>query len=167
MFALLFKLIPLQDYLYIAIILAGGVFWVHHDHVEQKLGAARITAAVNAATQKAEGAARVQIAALNQQYASNLAKVSTSYEDQLSAATAEHTTDLQRLREYDAYRKSHPSAALGSSSASAAPAVSGPPSVSDVGVSIENAAVGLAEALRLDDAQLQKCWAERDSLTGL
>lgn len=164
--ALLLKLVPFRDWLYAGIAVAAVIWFLHHDHVERQIGATAVTTAVNAATQKTLIAAKAQLDAQDKQYAGNLAKVSATYETQLSTATAQHGADLQRLREYDAYRHSHPDTNVGGTGTAGSDTDGGAASAGDVGSNIEGAALGLADALRLDDAQLQLCWTERDSLTG-
>jgi len=165
MFATLAKLVPFRDYVYAALVAAAIVFWFHHDAVEQKKGAAHEIAAVQAATAKVQAAAEAQIKQNDSEYASNLAKVTSGYEEELSLDAGQHDADLQRLRDAD---KSHSGAhpAVGSAGPAHAGSATGTASTGGLGKVPAELALELADALRHDDAQLKACWAERDGLTG-
>lgn len=165
MFAVLLKLIPFRDYVYAAIAIAAVVFWVHHNHVEQRVGAQREVAAVQAATAKVQAAAAATIKQKDSEYASNLAKVQTDHESQLTANADQHNADLQRLR--SSYQ-SHGGAntAVGSTGGAAPGPATGAQSTGGLGDVPAGLALELADALRHDDAELQACWNERDELTG-
>jgi hypothetical protein len=162
---LLAKLIPFRDWLYAGIAVAAVIFWFHHDHVEQVKGAAAVSAAVQTATAKAEHAAQLRINDLDQQYAATAAKVKDDYEKQLADASNQHDADLKRLRERAAGHSSVNAAVEGASTPAAGSAGS---AASAEGLGDVPAGLGLelADALRHDYAELQQCWAERDSLTG-
>lgn len=157
---LLTKLIPFRDWIYAAIAVAGVVFWFHHDHVEQARGAARVNTAVMAATQRAAAVAHAKIVQLNTQHATEVAKVENTYENALVAASSQHAADLRRLHDYEIYREAH--GVLGGSSSPSAKAPQGAGSVER----LEQVSAELADALRQDDAALNECYADRDSLTG-
>jgi hypothetical protein len=162
MLTILTKLIPFRDWLYAGLAIAATVFWFHHDHVEQVAGAAKVTAAVKEASAKADAKAAAQIAALNDQHATQLAKVKEVYDNAITSAAAQHDADLERLRHITAGRDNggHPS--LGSPTPAAPTADSGDHSFASLGA----VAAGLADALRQDDAALGACYADRDALTG-
>lgn len=159
---LITKILPWRDWLYVGIIAAGVIFWIHHDHVEEAKGAAQITAAVRVANQKAEKVAAAQVASLNTQHAADVAKVSTVYENALVVASSRHAADLQRLRDYANYRSSRPNAVLESAPGASTQAGARSQGSGRLGTT----AAELADALRQDDAALTACYAERDSLTG-
>jgi hypothetical protein len=165
MFATLVKLIPFRDYAYAALAAAAIVFWFHHDAVEQKKGAAHEIAAVQAATAKVQAAAEAQIKQKDSEYASNLAKVTSGYEEELSLDAGQHDADLQRLRDADTSHSSAHSAVGSAGPAHAGPAP-GTASAGGLGSVPADIALGLADALRHDDAELKECWADRDELTG-
>lgn len=159
---LITKILPFRDWIYVGIAAAAVVWFLHHDAVERARGAAQVTAAVQVANQKAEKAAAVEIASLNAQHAADVAKVSTVYENALVVASSQHATDLQRLRDYAAYRSSHSNTVLEGTSGSAPQTDAGAEGPGRLGTT----AAELADALRQDDAALMACYRERDSLTG-
>jgi hypothetical protein len=172
MIALVTKLVPFRDWLYGGLAVAAVIFWFHHDHVEQLKGAQAVQTAVAAANAKADAAAKANIAALTKQYQDQATQIQVSYEKQLADASAQHDSDVQRLQQLEANSRGAPHTDVGSAPALSTPTPSGPVSAPDVGsVPADlyvraDVALGLADALRLDDAQLQACWAERDTLTG-
>lgn len=162
MLALLMKLVPFRDFAYAAIAIAAGLWWIHHDHVEQAAGAARVEAAVAAASAAAQKDAEAKVAAHDNEHAIELAKVKEIYDTAITSAAAQHAADLQRLRDIAARRSNGGGPVLGSAAPAPSGADPGPPSVGGLG----EVAAGLADALRQDDASLSSCRAERDSLTG-
>lgn len=165
MYAALLKLIPFRDYVYAALALAAIVWFLHHDHVERDIGAARVTAAVREATAKAEKAAQAKVDKLNAAHADDVAHIEDRYEKAIRANDAAHAADLQRLRDRAA-SDARANKLLGGPASGAAAGearASGPESLGSVPAEL---GLEIVDALRADDAALDKCWAERDSLTG-
>lgn len=156
------KLLPFRDILYGGIAIAAVIFWVHHNHVEQAKGAARIQRAVAAATVKANAQAAARIKLQTQQTAAVQRQVESTYENALAVAGSQHAADLRRLREYEVRRNSHPHGVLESTPSASAQTHGGSQSFERMGA----VSAQLAAALREDDAALLQCWTERDSLTG-
>lgn len=163
--AFLLKLIPLRDWLYAGLAVAAIIFWFHHDHVEQAKGAATVTAAVKAATDKAQAAAAVAITKLNTNHANDVAQIEDHYENTIRDNDAAHAADLQRLRDRAA-RSSHTNGVLEGSPGGEATSQAGAGSSESLGSVPAEYALELADAVRADDAALDKCYADRDSLTG-
>lgn len=145
----------------LALLTAGTIAWQVHDRRERSIGAQHELAAVVAASDKAKADAQRQIDSLNTQHAAAVAAIEAQRESDLKDAAAQHDSDTQRLRDYEASRR-RVDAALAGTGPAAAPADAGPEGVSRLG----SVALELADALRADDAALTECWRERDSLTG-
>lgn len=165
MIALLAKLVPFRDWLYAGLAVAAVILWFHHDHVQQAKGAAEVRTAVSAATVRLQKDAQLQIEKIDSWYAVNTAKVRDDYEKQLADASNQHDADLRRLRERAAGNGSGNTQVAGAS-APVAGSASGTASTQGLGDVPAGLGLELADALRHDDAELQQCWAERDSLTG-
>lgn len=165
MLTALLKLVPFRDYAYAALALAAVVWFLHHDHVERGIGAARVTAAVTAATAKANAVAQDKIDKLNAAHADDVAQIEDRYENTIRANDASNAADLQRLRERAA-RNASSNQVLGSASAGEATGEAGTSSSDGLGSVPADLALKLATALRADDASLDKCYADRDGLTG-
>lgn len=157
----LLKLIPLKDFVYLGVILAilGAALYERNHLINE--GEAKEVVAVTKAGQKAEAAAETTIKTLTDQHATAVATIEDNYEGMLKDADAQHTADTDRLRNFDAYRKTHPVLASAPGSAT---------STADAGADrferLESVSAELADALRRDDDALTTCYAERDSLTG-
>lgn len=164
-FLTLLKLIPIRDWLYAAITIAAVIWFLHHDHVERNIGAARITAAVQVATAKAQAAAQKKIDSLNVTHADDVAQIEDQYEKAIRDNDASHATDLQRLRNRAA-RDSPASQVLDGSKGGEATGKAGTGSVASLGSVPAELTLNMADALRADDAALDKCYADRDGLTG-
>lgn len=166
MLAFLLKLVPFRDYAYAALAAAAIAWFLHHDSVERAAGAAREVAAVREATAKALAAEQATIDKLNADHAKDLTAVQVSYEQTINANNASHASDLQRLR--NAARNSNGAAPVLDSAigGSAAATEAGASSVNSLGSVPANIALQLVDALRADDAALDKCYADRDDLTG-
>jgi hypothetical protein len=96
-----------------------------------------------------------------------MAAITEKADENDKASAAQHESDAQRLRDYDAYRSSHP--ALESAGSGTQPQAAGTPG--DNGVerslsSLEQVALDLAGSLRDDQNALSACMADRDGLTG-
>ena len=161
MLALLTKLLPFRDWIYAALAVAAVAGWFYHDHVIATQAVAHERAAVAAASAKAEHDAESRVAALAAQHTAELIKLKVDYDAQISHALAAHVDDVQRLRDYDTYRRAHP-VLVGAVGTLGQALADGSDSFAALGaVSAE-----LADALRHDDAALTACYADRDALTG-
>ncbi len=165
MFAVLLKLVPFRDYAYAALAAAAVIWFLHHDHVERGIGAARVTAAVNVATAKANAAAQAQIDKLNATHAGDVAQIKVNYEKVIHDNSATHDADMQRLRDSTA-RNRNSGKVLDSAEAGSAPGQTGAGSSSSLGSVPADLAMTLVDALRADDAALDQCYADRDDLVG-
>jgi len=163
----LLALIPGKDLLYggaIVALLLFGAYEVHHLKAE---GAAKEVAALKASSDTLQVTVARENAALASNYAATVAAITEKADENDKASAAQHESDAQRLRDYDAYRSSHP--AVESAGSGAQPAPAGAPS--DNGVerslsSLEQVALDLAGALRDDTNALSSCMADRDGLAG-
>ena len=151
---------PVRDYLYAALAVAAVAGWFYHDHVVATRAVEHERIAVQAASDKAEQDAETRIEALNNQHIDELAKAKDIYDKAILAAASQRDADLQRLRDADAYRQAHP--VLDSAGSPGASAPAGSSSLTE----LEQISAGLADALRRDDAEAIKCFADRDALTG-
>jgi len=163
----LFSLIPFKDWVYSGVIVALIAFGVYERNHLIDEGEQRETAAVQAASEKAEAAAEAKIVNLNVQHAAEVASVKGALNVQLQTVSAQHDADAQRLREYDAYRAAHPAMASaqarsGTANAGAAGGVGDDDRLS----SLEQVALGLATAGARVNAALTACMADRDGLDG-
>lgn len=165
MYAALLKLIPFRDYLYAALAVAAVIWFLHHDHLERDIGAAKVVASVQAATRKAEQAAQKRIDKLNVDHANDVAQIEDRYENTIHDNDVAHAADLQRLHERS-HSDSSPGKLLGSASGGETSTQAGASSAEGLGGVPATIALRLADALRADDAALDKCYADRDSLTG-
>lgn len=165
MYAALLKLVPFRDYVYAALAAAAVVWFLHHDHVERDIGAARVTAAVNAATAKANVAAQAQIDKLNAAHSDDVAQIEANYENVIRDDDAAHVADLQRLRNRAA-GNGNSGEVLGSPEAGRQTSEAGAGSAGSLGSVPADLALTLVDALRADDAALDKCYADRDQLVG-
>lgn len=165
MYAALLKLVPFRDYVYVALAAAAVVWFLHHDSVERNMGAARVTAAVNAATAKANAAAQAQIDKLNAAHSDDVAQIEANYENVIRDDDAAHIADLQRLRNRAA-DNSNSGEVLGSPETGSQTSKAGASSTDSLGSIPADLALTLVDALRADDAALDQCYADRDELVG-
>ena len=163
--AMLLKLIPFRDYAYAALAIAAVVWFLHHDHVERNIGAARETKAVAVATAKANSAAKAEIDRLNTAHADDVSQIEARYENVIRDNDTSNAADLQRLRNSAASR-GKANTVLGSASSGTTPAEAGASGTVGLGNVPAELALKLADSLRADDAALDKCYADRDDLTG-
>jgi hypothetical protein len=163
----LLALIPFKDWCYAALIaalIAFGMYEVHHLKAE---GAAHEIAALQKSSVQLQTKAAAEVKATADNYAGSLAKIKGDLDEQITIAVAQHGTDAQRLRDYDAYRRSHPALVSAASGRTTPDAGAGSTiSVDDVLTGMEQAGLGLANANRLAGAALTACTNERNSLTG-
>jgi hypothetical protein len=172
--AILLKLIPFRDWLYAGIAIAAITFYNVHVHNLEVAYAnkqtAAVAASVQAATQKDEAAAQAKINSLNAQHAQDVAKVQATYEATIKQNAATHDADVARLRQLAEKNGSGGDANKVLDSASGSGQVQAPSggdqSIVGLGSVPAGLALELADALRTDDAALNKCWNDRDSLTG-
>lgn len=160
-------LIPTKDWIYLSLIIAVligfGSYTIHERHV----GAAKEVAALTKSSDELNRKADAKIVKLNTEHATQVATIIGVIDNERKANVSAAASDAQRLREYDAYRRSHP--AVGS------PA-SGPgdqsgrggsaDSTDDILQRLELVGLQLAAANRLAKTALTSCMIERESLTG-
>lgn len=159
--------IGIKDYLYgvaLAALLAIGVYERNHliDEGEHKAELAEVHAA-----DKANAAAEKRVAKLDADYKSQLTELKSTHEKELATITAQHDSDAQRLRDYDAYRTAHngiPSQAGGPGTETAG--AGSPVSDEQRYESLELVALQLATAGKTVSSALTACMADRDALTG-
>jgi hypothetical protein len=165
MLTVLLKMIPFRDYVYAALGIAAVLWYnVHTHNLEVAYGKKQVHAvelAVADASQKAQDAAKKLADEKERQYALQATQVEDTYEKQIKSADAQHTRDLERVRQLTAQVHSNTSPMLPSTGGTAPGPDVGPGRADALGAGAE-----LADALRRDDAQLTQCWADRDSLTG-
>jgi hypothetical protein len=156
----LLAFIPGRDWFYGALIIGVGVLcWHFYD---------KYTAAVQFAWQVKQQSAVVtkqaaqDIKDKDTQHATTLAKVTETYAAALKSANDQRATDADRLRDFDAYRQSHP---VLDRPAGAGSKPGADPWVSSL-VALEQVAAELADELRKARDQRDACVLERDSLTG-
>lgn len=165
MFAALIKLIPFRDYAYAALAILAVIWFVHHDHKVALAAVVHEQQTVAQETQKTLAAATATIARINSTYTAQTAVVEKTYAAALTASATQHDLDVQRLR--DAARAESHSGTRAGSTAAAGPADnSGDQSSGQLGTVPAQLAQEQVDALRLDDAALVQCYAERDELTG-
>lgn len=158
-FAALLKLIPGRDFFYGALIIGAALFaWHCYDKYTDAVDFARTVKAESAALDKQ---AKQDIKDKDAAYIGAMKTIGDAYATALKNASVAHDSDAQRLREYAAYRATHPS--MDASGGKEAPADGRPGSLSQLGA----AALGLADALRTDDAALVACYADRDEIQQL
>lgn len=151
-----------------AALIAGMWFaWVHHGSVRYRAGIAAQQAADTKAFAALEAAANARIANLTAQYNAASQQLQEKADAQVQADAAQHSADLKRLREYDAYRKAHPDVQGAPGLGQAAPAGNGS-AQQDEGFTqrLELVSSELADSVRDGIAALTLCMAERDLNTG-
>jgi len=163
----LLKLVPFKDWVYLSLILAllGG-FAAYTIH-ERRIGAAHEATALKKSSDELQAKAAAHVAQVAKAYAESSTANEENLNAQLKAASDQHDSDAQRLREYDAYRRSH-SAVASAQAGSGAGSQGGSGAGEDVDQlgSLEQVALGLATAGREVNAALTACMADRNSLTG-
>ena len=156
----LLKLLPFRDYLYAALAIAGVVYYNVHVHNLIKNDEQRQTAAIAIETAKVLTKARAQIDDLNTQHAAELAANKATYDATLKSNSDADAAELQRLRDIAA--KGGGSPHVDSATGTSTPTDSGGSSLVRLGYVSEELAAGLRDAR----ADLTRCYADRDSLTG-
>lgn len=165
--ALLAKLVPIRDWIYLGIFVAmvAGFFYYRHSLIVE--GEHTEAAAVQVASNKAIAAANIQIAQLTKDHENAVAKIQVATTAQLQAVAVQHDSDLERLREYDAYRRAHPAVqSVPSGSGNQAAGNGGAVTDDDRLSSLEQVGLGLATAVNTGRVALNACMKERDDLVG-
>lgn len=163
----LLKLVPLKDWVYLSLILAllggFGAYTIHERH----LGAAHEITVLKKSSDELQAKAAAHVIQVAKAYSTASTANEEKLNAQLKAASDQHDSDAQRLREYDAYRRSHPAVAS-APNAGGVVAAGGSSASSDEHEleSLELVALGLATAGREVSAALTACVADRNSLTG-
>jgi hypothetical protein len=163
----LFSLIPIKDWVYSGIIIAilAGFGWytIH----ERDIGKADEVAALQKSSQALQAKAAAHVAQVAKAYSTASSVNLENLNAQLKAASDQHDSDAQRLREYDAYRRAHPAVAS-AQTGSGAGSSGGSGTIEDDGrfASLEQVALQLATAGREVSAALSACMADRNALTG-
>ncbi len=148
----------------VAAVSLGILYWHHTIVVATE---ARDRAAMQAASQAAQAAAQKQIDRLNAQHATDVAKLKVDDEQRHEADLAQHNSDLERLHQFDAYRRAHEKVGSASSGPANPPnGGSGPTDFISILSRLEPVASGLADSTRQTATALTLCMQERDSLTG-
>lgn len=97
------KLVPLRDWLWAGLAVAGIIFYnVHVHNLEVRYAAdkvAAVGAAVTDASDKLVASAAKEMNAQAAAYAANLKKVNETYAQATQASDTAHAADLQRLRQ--------------------------------------------------------------------
>ncbi len=165
MYAALLKLVPFRDYVYAALAAIAVIWFLHHDHMERDIGAARVTTAVNAATAKANATAQILVDKLNAAHLNDVARIEATYENVIRSNDVAHAADLQRLRNHSS-GNGNSNQVLDSSKIGSTPGQTGASGASSLGSVPADLALTLVDALRADDAALDRCYADRDELVG-
>lgn len=162
----LLKLIPLKDWIYLAIlILLGCGFWYYTVH-ERKIGAAHEIAAVTKASDATKRQAQATIDTNAAQYAANL-KASQEKRDADVNAAAAHAADLgERLRYYETHNGGNPVLQGPTAPGTPAAACSGSDSEVVVPRAIYEGLINVEAATEHDQPIIVSERSERDSLTG-
>jgi hypothetical protein len=158
-------LIPRRVYEYGTIILVLSLAFGWYTVRERRAGAAHEVIALQKSSAELTAKADKQIAALTAAHTTELKKVVADNDAKNIAADSQHTSDLKRLRDADAYRRSR-------AAVQSAAQPGGTPTTGGGGASenesrferLEQVSSGLADALRYSDAALSACMAERASV---
>ena len=161
----LFELIPGKVYVVlIAILLAFGYY--EYKHIEA-IGASHEVAALQASSVKLTEAAQAQVQETATNYAAVVAAITEREDANTQIAHTQLSNDAVLLRDYDAYRDSHP--ALGAPAGAGSAAGSGDADAArDDGEfkRLEQVALELAGSVYDAGIALTSCIDERNALTG-
>lgn len=163
----LLSLIPGKDLVYGALIVALIIFGVYERNHLIAEGAQHELAALKISSDRLQQAAAKQVTQTAADYAASLSTIKENLDEQQRTNSVLASTDAQRLRDFDAYRRSHP--ALGGAAGGPGPQATGAGStitVDEVLSGLEQSAQSLAAATRSASAALTACMADRDSLVG-
>lgn len=161
------KIVGVRDYLYLAIFLAFVGFVLYERHHLIAEGETKILTEVKKTSAAAEQKADALVAKLTAEHIAEVAKIKGETGEQLKAISDLHDSDAERLREYDAYRRTHTT--VPGTSAGQRPSQSADEGANGLErqlASLEQVALGLAASGSEVDAALSACINERDSLTG-
>lgn len=167
--AWILKLMPWRDWAYLGAAVAAIVFYNVHVHNLVVAGQKAQVVAIAAASAKVQAAADAEMARVTADYHDKLIATEKTYAQNILDNGAAHAADLKRLQQLaNSYRDANKAlhSALGSEGKPDTGGGAG--SAEGVGQLSEFASVslGLADALRGDDALLTTCRADRDALTG-
>lgn len=159
----LFSLTTWKEWFWAGLVVAVGILGLHiyNDGVNHE------KVAVAAASSAAEAKAIKQNAATQATYVAQVNTITETSSAQLETATAQHDSDVERVRDFDSYRSIH--AAVAPTSSGPAPVSAGVPSGdsdSERLSSLEDVALQLAGAAADSDIALRACIKDRDALTG-
>lgn len=160
------KLVPLKDWIYLAIIVVAGLaFWGYSVH-ERKVGAAHEVEAVTKASDRTKADAQKVLDAKTDDYKLKL-KASQEKRDEDVNAAAAHAADLgDRLRHYEALNRANAGVPGAATPGTPAAACSGSDSEVVIPRPVFEALIGVEAAAEHDHAIIISERAERDALTG-
>ena len=161
----LLSFIPARDWCWAILLAALLAFSVHFVHKKEAEAVAHETAALKASSDALVKKEAAHVAEVAKNYAASAAATTETLNEQIQAANAQHTSDADRLREYDAYRRAHPAVASTGKPADGS-GTSGTGQGEDFVGELGQAGVSLADALRGTTEALSACMADRNSLTG-
>lgn len=154
-------------YIYAAALLGLALAFGTYTYHERAIGAAKEIATLKASSDALVKANAAALTKLSTDYAATIVAHQETFDAQTQADATQHTSDLKRLSDFDAYRRLY--AAMASARSGPAAAGQGTPSSFDVETvlaSLEPVALALADSTRDTAAALTLCMADRDSLTG-
>lgn len=159
-------LVPVRDWLYLAVILALIGFGVYERNHLIDEGQRHEVTALKESSAKLIAQAQKDIAARDADYAAKVQALEKRYAQEHQNDDAQRASDAERLREYDAYRRAHPT--VGSAACGPCSRPSGSVSVDPDGERFDRLASLAVELAAADSAArtaLTACMSERDSLT--
>jgi len=163
----LLALIPGKDLIYGGLIVALLLFGIHEVNHLKAEGAAHEVAALKVSSDKLIAQEAAHVALVANAYAASAAKTTETLDEQTQATAAAQSTAAQRLSDFNAYRRSHPTvASAGGAGGSAGQGTNGGGSDSERLSSLEQVALDLAGATAAGHNALSACMADRDALTG-
>lgn len=163
----LLALIPSKDWFYGALIVGLILFGIHEVNHLKAEGAAHEVAALKVSSDKLIAQETAHVALVAKTYAASAAKTTETLDEQTQATAAAQSDAAQRLSDFNAYRRSHPTvASAGGAGGSAGQGTGSGGSDSERLSSLEQVALDLAGAAAAGRNALSACMAERDALTG-
>ena len=143
----------------------AGAFGTYTFH-ERHIGAAAEITKLKESSAKLVQHADEQIATLTKQHAAVVVAVTEKADEQHRIDSLQHTSDSDRLRQFDTYRRQHPAVQSTASGSTDQAGGNGSAGGNDDSVGrLERSALELADATRAGKVALESCMAERDSLT--
>lgn len=160
-------LAPIRDYIYLALFLILVGFGVYeHFHLIHE-GATHELSTLQKSSDKLNAAADAKIINLNVAHAADLKAIKEKADAQAKIDSASLAGDAERLREYDAYRRSHPSVGGAAPGPATSPNGNISPVTDDDRFSrLEQLGLQLAAANAAGKRALTSCMADRDWLVG-